>query len=166
MNFDCPYCHKKLNLMDLQLESDLMAIIKMQPVFGQNANLVWGYIELFGITPRTAKAKKIRALLEDMRTLLDAGGFSYQKKRYRISQGGIVEALNVMVRRSFEMPLNNHNYLKTIMIPISEREGKDAGRKAEEDLRQHEKRLMSGVRDEATRELGVRSIGDILKNIG
>lgn len=166
MNFDCPYCHKRLNLMELQLESDLMAIIKMQPVFGQNANLVWGYIELFGITPRLAKPKKIRALLEDMRTLLETGMFSYQKKRYRISQGGIVEALNIMVRRNFEMPLNNHNYLKTIMLPISEREGKAAGRKSEEDLRQNEKRLMSGVRDEATTEKGVHYIGDILKNIG
>lgn len=166
MNFDCPYCHKRLNLMDLQLESDLMAIIRMQPLFGRHADLVWGYIELFGITPRTAKAKKIRTLLDDMRTLLETGGFSYQKKRYRISRDGIVEALNIMVRRNFEMPLTNHNYLKTIMIPISEREGKAAGRKSEEDLKAKEERLRLGVRDEATTEMGVRSIGDILKNIG
>jgi len=166
VNFNCPYCHKRLNLMDLQLESDLMAIIGMQSVFGRHADLVWGYIELFGITPRTAKAKKIRTLLEDMRRLLEAGEFSYRKKQYRISRDGIAEALNSMVRRSFEMPLANHNYLKTVMIPIAEREGKDAGRKAEEDLRAHETRLRSGVRENATREMGVRAIGDILKNIG
>lgn len=166
MNFNCPYCHKQLNLMELRLEGDLMAIIKMQPVFGRHADLVWGYIELFGITPMKAKAKKIRTLLEDIRTLLETGTFSYQKKQYRISQGGIAEALNIMVRRNFEMPLNNHNYLKTIMIPISEREGKAAGRRSEEDLKAKEERLRLGVRDEATRELGVHYIGDILKDIG
>jgi hypothetical protein len=144
MNFKCPYCSKNLNLLELQFESDLMAIIKMQPVFGRHANLVWSYIDLFGITPMKAKTKKVRSLLEDIRMLFETGMFPYQKKRYRISQEGIVEAMNSMVRRNFETPLTNHNYLKTVMIPISERERQDAGRKAEIALRNREEqaRLM------------------------
>ena len=41
--------------MDLKLEEDLNAIIKMQPLFGRQANLVWAYVSLFGVTPMKAK---------------------------------------------------------------------------------------------------------------
>lgn len=167
MNVTCPYCRRTLDLMELQCEGDLMAIIRMQPLFGRHANLIWAYIELFGITPMKARVKKIRTLLEDMRALCEAEEFSYRKKRYRISRDGVIEALNIVVRRNFECPLNNHNYLKTVMIPISDREGAAAGKKAEEDLREKEARLQrGGRRSDEEQDAGLRHIGDIMKRIG
>jgi hypothetical protein len=167
MNFTCPYCRKKLNLMELQLESDLMAVIKLQPAFGRHTNLVWSYIELFGITPMKAKTKKIRTLLEDMRLLLETGTFSHHKRKYRISQDGIVEAMNNMVRRNFETPLTNHNYLKTVMIPIAERERQDAGRKAEETLRNREKqaRLRGEHLSDEEIEENLQTVRNITENL-
>jgi len=147
MNFPCPYCKRELNLMELQAESDLMAIIRMSASFGKHNNLVWTYAELFGITPMRAKAKKLRLILEELKKLFDGGGFSYRQRLYRITPEGIAEALNVVVKKNFADGLDSHNYLKKVMINIAEREDKTAGRRAEKDLRAKEASLMSGGRE-------------------
>jgi len=135
--------------MELQAESDVMAIIKMSVSFGKHNNLVWAYAELFGITPMRAKAKKLRLILEELKKLFDGAGFSYQKRLYRISPEGIAEALNVVVKKNFADGLDSHNYLKKVMINIAEREEKTSGRQTEKDLRKKEASLMSGSRDAA-----------------
>ena len=146
--FTCPHCHRESDYEDIQMDADLLAIIKMQPVFGRHHNLVWAYCELFGIAPLKTRRKKLRLLLEELKTLFQAGEFPYQKKRYPISQAGIAEALNIAAKKNFTAPLENHNYLKKIMITIAEREGKGAGIAAEKDLRQREARLQAGDREE------------------
>lgn len=133
--------------MELQAESDVMAIIKMSASFGKHNNLVWAYAELFGITPMRAKAKKLRLILEELKKLFDGAGFSYQKRLYRIGPEGIAEALNVVVKKNFADGLDSHNYLKKVMINISAREDKDSGRRTEKDLRKKEASLMAGSRD-------------------
>lgn len=148
MKFNCPYCSKELNLMELTLDSDLYAIIKMQPVFGKHANLVWAYVELFGIRPMKGHTKKIRILLEEMKGLFESEAFSYQKKKYAISRSGIAEALNIVVHRHFTDRLESHNYLKKIMIGIAEREERESGRQAERDLRKREDRMRYPYREE------------------
>ena len=147
MKFPCPYCHRELDLMEMSHASDLAAIIAMSVAFGKHHRLVWTYAELFGITPLHAKAKKLRLLLDEMKKLFDAGGFSYQKRRYAISAEGIVEALGIVVKKSFPDPLDSHNYLKKVMISIADREAKAAGRTVEKDLRGREGKLMAGIRD-------------------
>jgi hypothetical protein len=132
--------------MDVQLDGDLRAIIAMSDQFCRHRALVWAYVELFGVTPLRAKAKKTRILLEAVKKLFDAGGFSYQKRLYRISIEGIAEALNIIVHRHFADGLDSHNYLKKIMIGIAEKEEQAAGRAAEKQLRKREDALLSGVR--------------------
>lgn len=127
--------------MDLQVHSDLDAIIRMLPAFGKYSHVVMGYCYLFGISPLGLKTKKLRILLDEMKVLFERQAFNYQKKKYSITQAGIAEALNVMVHRNFNDLLVNHNYLKMIMIGISERETAFAGKQAERDLRKKEDRL-------------------------
>ena len=133
--------------MALRLSADLNAIIAMLNTFGRHHAVVWAYAELFGVVPFHAKAKKLRLILEELKKLFDAGGFSYQKRLYRISPEGIAEALNVVVKKNFADGLDSHNYLKKVMIGIAEREDKDSGRRTEKDLRKKEASLMSGSRD-------------------
>jgi hypothetical protein len=134
--------------MEIFHESDISAILQMLPSFGTKyAPLVMGYCYLFGVTPFRLKAKKLRLLLEELRRLFDAESFSFEKRKYGISHAGIAEALDIMIKRNFSRTLPNHNYLKQIMIGISEREGKADGRTAEKDLRKKEAGLMSGNRD-------------------
>jgi hypothetical protein len=147
MKFPCPYCHKELDFMELSHDSDLFAIIKMLNTFGKHSALVAAYTELFGLTPLKSKTKKWRVLLEEMKRLFDSESFTYQKRTYRISQAGIAEALNVVVHRNFTDGLDSHNYLKKIMITVADREERDAGRRAEKDLRKKENGLMSGSRE-------------------
>ncbi len=153
MTLRCPYCRRELDLSDLQEENDITAIIRMVPAFGQNANLVWAYVDLFGISPLGKKAKKARHLFGEMKALFDTEEFSYNKKRYKISRAGICEALNTVVKRNFETPLDSHNYLKRVMIGISEREFSEAGREAEKELRRKEEKLMSGERPLSQEEI-------------
>ena len=130
------------------MDADLTAIIKMLPTFGKHHNLAWAYCEQFGITPLKTRRKKLRLLLEEVRLFFQTEEFNYQKKRYRITEAGIAEALNIAAKKNFTTPLENHNYLRKIMITISEREGKTAGIEAEKDLRQREARLQAGAREE------------------
>jgi len=134
--------------MEVFQESDTSAIIMMLPAFGKHAHPVMGYCYLFGVTPMKLKAKKLRLLLEELKRLFDAESFSFEKRRYAISQAGIAEALDIMVKRDFTSTLKNHNYLKQVMMDISEREGKMASRVAETNLRAREDGLRSGVRPE------------------
>lgn len=135
--------------MEVFHESDTSAIIMMLPSFGKHAHLVMGYCYLFGVTPFRLKAKKLRLLLEELKRLFDAESFTFEKRLYGIGHAGIAEALDAMIKRNFTRSLANHNYLKSVMITISEREGQSSGRTAEKDLRKREAGLMSGSRDEA-----------------
>jgi hypothetical protein len=148
MKVNCPYCRKEINFMEMQGDKDLIAINMMSAGFGKHAHLVWAYVELFSVTPMRGKIKKIRVILEEMKGLFDSQAFKYQKRKYEISQAGISEALNVVVHRHFETPLDSHNYLKKIMIGISEREGRESGKQAERGLRKKEDRMRYPVREE------------------
>lgn len=154
--------------MDIQTENDLTAMIQMLPVFGKHSNLVMAYLDIFQIAPMHKHMKKTLVLLTDMKNLFQSESFNYQKKIYKISQSGIVEALHVVVQRHFSEALDNHNYLKRVMISIAEREAKGASIQAERDLRQKEDRLMSGsnMPDEATRQGNLKRVGEIIKSIG
>jgi hypothetical protein len=125
----------------------MTAIIRMLPSFGRHANVVMGYCYQFGVSPLSLKAKKLRNLLMEIKTLFETESFSFEKRRYRISQAGIAEALSIVEKRTFHAPLDSHNYLKKIMIGIADREEKAAGRKAEADLRAREGRLMVESRE-------------------
>jgi hypothetical protein len=138
MKINCPYCRKEIDFMEVQSDKDIIAIIMMSAGFGKHTHLVWAYVELFGVTPMRGKTKKIRLILEEMKGLFDSQAFKYQKRKYEISHAGISEALNVVVHHHFETHLDSHNYLKKIMIGISEREARESGKIAEKDLRKKE----------------------------
>jgi len=144
MKFRCPHCSRECNYLEIRLEEDLLAIISMQAMFGKHAHLVWAYTELFGIRPMRSRTKKIRVLQEEMKNLFQAEAFSYNRRTYRISTPGIAEALNIIVHRHFDNPLENHNYLKKIMITIAERQAREAGQEAERGLRSREAIQRSG----------------------
>jgi hypothetical protein len=161
--------------MDIQISKDLEYVIAALPSFGTRySHLVMDYAQLFGVTPMHIKAKKLRLIIEEMKKLFDAQSFTWQKKIYSISHIGIGEALDICVKKNFTDKLENHNYLKKVMVGISEREGKGKSIAAEKDLRKKE--LDSGLRrndsgevritpEQAEKNLErVRNIlGDVLK---
>lgn len=139
MNFNCPYCGKESNFMDIQISKDLEFVIKALPSFGTRySHLVMGYAQLFGVTPFHLKAKKLRLIIEEMKKLFDAQSFTWQKKTYAISHAGIAEALDIVIKKNFETSLDSHNYLRRVMVTIAERESKEKSVRGEKDLRNSE----------------------------
>ncbi len=145
-------------------------IIRLLPAFGSHARLAFEYVELFGVLPLRMKGKKILRLLQDVSALLRTGSFRYQRREYHISEPGIWEALRIVCNKHFEQPLENHNYLKKVMIGISERERKEARDAAEREQKQREERLRKGVSgdgramsaEEFKRRAGVESLAGII----
>lgn len=187
MIITCPYCHKELDIMHIEMDKDLRFVFEALPSFGTRySSLVMGYAYLFGVTPMALKSKKLRIIIEEMKRLFDSQSFGYQKKIYTISHAGIAEALDIMIKRSWADPLDSHNYLKKVMIGISEREGKDASRASEADMKQREDLQRAGLdinaagngRDRALqdgpemkftreqRESNLTRVRDIIKTIG
>lgn len=177
ITFHCPYCTKELNYMELQMDKDLHYVFEALPTFGQRySNLVMAYVYLFGVTPMAIKAKKMRIIIEEMKRLFDSQAFSYQKKTYQISHAGIGEALDLCVKKNFPEYLENHNYLKRVMMTISEREGKNQSRAAEKDIKTREQKQMAGNGrpgddapihiTEEQRKSNLTRVGDIIKAIG
>lgn len=146
MNFRCPYCGKECDYMEISAEENLMAIIRLRDAFHPHSALVWAYAELLGIVPFRAKARKLRTILEEMKRLFDAERFTYKRKAYRISRAGIVEALGIAVKRNFTDHLENHNYLKKIMIGIATRDDREESRQSDRDRRAKEDILAAGSR--------------------
>lgn len=142
MTIRCPKCLHEFGLLEASADDDWRAIINLLPAFGPNAQLVFEYCELFGVTPLRVKAKKLLRLLDWMARLFAYKKFKFQKKEYSISEAGLREALSVVCNRHFETPLTEHNYLKKVMVGISERERKEARDRADREQREREARTM------------------------
>ena len=77
-------------------------------------------------------------LMSEVSKLFSSGRFSYRKRAYSISQKGILASLSVVNNKHFESPLENHNYLKKVMIQVAERELKEKRDVLDRDLRKRE----------------------------
>ena len=134
----CPHCRNAIDPREAVMDENWRAIILLLPVFGRHGHLVWEYVEKFGVTPVMIKATKIRRLLEELAKLFETHEFFFQKKRYEVSEKGIVEGLLKVVSKNFSMPLENHNYLKKVLIGTAEGEQRGEVDKREAYLRRRE----------------------------
>lgn len=134
--------------MELKQDSDIMAIIKMSDAFGKYRNLAWAYVELFEIRPMGKHLAKIRAIFDSLKTIFQAEAFTFDRRRYGISQAGIAEALNIVILKNLPNRPENHNYLKKVMVSISEREASAKSRQDERDFRKKEATWMAEDREE------------------
>ena len=121
------------------MDDDWRGIITLLPVFGVHGKLVFEYVEKFGIKPLSIKSSKVLRLLRQMGKLFEFEAFEWRKGTKSLSKSGIVEALEIVVNKNFDVPLENHNYLKKVMVGISEREGKEKSVRAEREMRKREK---------------------------
>ncbi|MDY7035542.1 MAG: hypothetical protein SV375_05185 [Thermodesulfobacteriota bacterium] len=136
----CPECGADFDLREAQAEGEWAEIIRLLPSFGEHGKLVFEYAELFNIKPLRVRAKKLLRLIAETATLFRVKKFSYRKKEYTISSGGIVEAITTVCNKQFDGPLENHNYLKRVMIGIAERELKEERDRVDREQRDRERR--------------------------
>ena len=134
----CPKCAYKFDYREAVMDEDWQSIITLLPVFGTHGKLVFEYVEKFGINPLRIKGSKVLRLLRQIARLFEKGSFEWRKSNKTLSKSGIVEALDIVVNKHFDTPLENHNYLKKVMVGISEREGKEKSKREEKQLREKE----------------------------
>jgi hypothetical protein len=140
----CPLCGEKFNPVDAMLDAEWLEILsEVLPTFGAHAKPAFEYVEKFGVNPLRMKSKKILRLLKEVSKLFTSGRYSYHKKTYFISKAGVVEAFGIVNNKHFDNPIENHNYLKKVMIGISDRELKEVRDKQDRALRKRE----SGIRN-------------------
>lgn len=137
MNATCPRCGHKYGFLDAVRDRDLMEVIRMQADFAPHSRLVFEYAELFGCA-RPMKAVKLLRILTEVREVFVSGQFAFQKRTYRISREGAAAALKMVCNKSFDAPLTCHNYLKKVMVSISEQESRARSARDEKELRQRE----------------------------
>jgi len=101
---------------------------------------VFEYVEKFGIKPLSIKSNKVLRLLRQMGKLFETESFKWKSNTKKISKSGIVEAIEIVVNKHFDTPLETHNYLKKVMVGVSEKEAKEKNMRAEKEMRKREAR--------------------------
>lgn len=143
----CVRCGFPQDIRDASKNQSLIEIIQMQVVFAPHSRLVFEYAELFDTT-RPIKPAKLCRVLSELKDIWSNGMFAYQKTVYVISRDGIAQGLKLVCNKNFAAPLENHNYLKKVLISIAEDETKKRGDLAEKELRHREAQLRAGRRNE------------------
>ncbi|MBN2060723.1 MAG: hypothetical protein JW882_09945 [Deltaproteobacteria bacterium] len=161
----CTKCGELINPQEGQAENEWIEIIRLLPVFGKHSRLAFEYVELFSVTPLRMKGKKILRLLTGLAKLFDSEEYVFNRKKYKISRTGIVEALTIVCNKHFDRPLENNNYLIKVMIGISEREMKEQRDLADRRQREREKAGRKPEEDGITavefkKQTGIESLTD------
>jgi len=143
----CPICGGDFDMRDAMMDAEWREIIGLLPSFGGHGKLVFEYVEKFGVNPLRIKSKKILRLLTDMSKLFRSGEFVYKRRKYSASNVVVIEAIKVVNNKHFAEPIENHNYLKRVMISLAEEASREESKRGEKRLREKEHLLKSAIRN-------------------
>jgi len=143
----CPECGKKFDYREAVMDETWRDIIGLLPRFGSHGKLVFEYVEKFDTNPLRAKSKKVLRLLSEIAKLYESGSFSWRRNTYSISKSGVIEALRVTCNKNFAEPLENHNYLKKVMVTVSDRERKEKRDRLDREQRERESAARQAIAD-------------------
>ncbi len=145
MKINCPYCGEKFELEAYLKDKTIMRAILLLPEFVPHHRIAWEYAEKFRIGP-PLNAHKLVRVLEEVLDLMKSGAFDFQKKRYEISREGVAEGMRTVCNAQIKGALTNHNYLKKILIDISDRERERRGKEDEQGRRKREEGSKNEIR--------------------
>jgi len=161
----CPMCGKTFNVQDAMMDQEWREIIQLLPSFGGHGRLIFEYIEKFGVSPLRMKSKKILRLLEEMARLFKTGEFMYQKRKHTAGLPVVIEAIKAVCNKHFAIPIENHNYLKKVMIGLQEEAEREKSKRKEKELREREIVLKSEIRHPKS-ETGEMTAQEYLASVG
>lgn len=165
VNLKCPKCLYEYDYRQAAKDKAIVQMLGMMPEFAPHSGLVLEYLELFETT-RPLKPAKLLRIMTEMRDIWTAGQFGFQKRAYDISRQGIAQALKTVCNKRFDVALENHNYLKKVMISVAEQEAQKRSVDAERALKEKEARLRASTRPESPEQIErPASIGDLTKKL-
>lgn len=165
MKLKCPKCRYEYDFRDATNNEDLIAVIKMQADFAPHSKLVFEYAELFETT-RPIKAARLLRILSEVREMWTSGRVTMSQRVYSISREGMATAIKTVCNKSFAVPLENHNYLKKVLMTTAEAEAQRRSATAEDELKRKEAGLRAGIkRQGGAADEAPAPIGDFVKNM-
>lgn len=169
MKLKCPKCLFEYDHRQATKDEAVVQMLEIIPVFVPHSGLMLEYLELFA-TIRPFKTAKLLRIMIEMRDMWTSERFSFQKRVYEISKQGIAQALKTVCNKRFDVPLENHNYLKKVMISISEQEAQKSSAAAERALKEKEARIRTSSPPENlhnfSKPAAIGEIKDILSGGG
>ncbi len=149
LTFTCPACRELFELSPRMAEAESRDVIHALLNLGSKALRVWNYLNAFRSKPtRDLTASRRLALLKECAAMFAAKRFQFERAVYVVSDAQILEGMAEVVNAG-KSGLTSHNYLKKVLMTIIERDRKEGGRKAEEDLKEREvEQRASGQRPE------------------
>lgn len=161
----CPNCSREFDYRAATRDQATIQILKTMPEFAQHGRLVLEYVELFETT-RPLKPAKLLRILSELLDIWKACQFGFSKRMYLISREGIAQALKTVCNKKFDVPLENHNYLKKVMVTVSETEREKRAAIEEKALKEKEARIRGMAPPEDLRDTGPPApIGDHVKKV-
>lgn len=165
MNLKCPKCTYEFDFRQATKDQATLQIIRIYPEFVPYNKLVFEYAELFETT-KPVKPLKLLRILSEVLEMWKSGRFAFQKRVYEISKEGMAQALKTVCNKSFSTPLENHNYLKKVMLTIAEEEAKKKSAAAEKALLEKEAMLRGrGKPEDLNNFERPVALGDVAKNL-
>lgn len=161
-------------MREAMMDEDMACVFAALPKFGDYARLAHEYCEKFGVVPYPKNLKKLGRLLMEVAALFEQKRFRYQKRDIDVSLSVIVEGLKTVCNKRFAEPLENHNYLKKVLISLKENEGKKEISEREKYLaaresgvaREPEISEKTEVRDQRTEVSEGKRISDWIRESG
>lgn len=165
MNLKCPKCLHEYDYRQAAKDKAVVQMLGMIPEFAPHNALVLEYLELFETT-RPLKTAKLLRIMTEVRDIWKTQQFAFQKRVFDISRNGIAQALKTVCNKRFDVPLENHNYLKKVMISVAEQEAQKRSADQEKALREKEARLRSSSRPENPEQIERPTpIGELTKTL-
>ena len=148
----CPKCGTRFDYREAVMDQTWREIIALLPRFGSHGKLAFEYIEKFDTNPLKAKSRNVLRLLKELSKLYESESFKWRKNTYSISKSGVLEAVQITCNKNFSEPLENHNYLKKVMITIAGRELKEKRDRLDREQRERESAARQAIADRGALE--------------
>lgn len=133
LRFKCPVCGSEIKPEDAVAAGLAWKCAEKIVRFGYAGSAVWEYVGLFRLPKRGLPWERVDRLLGELLKLWEQGSYKYNGCTYKAEKDTVYDALQrVISSRSVSAPLKDHNYLKAVLHPLSQKADAAQEQKTEE----------------------------------
>lgn len=162
----CLECGAWLDMTAIMKDTEWREVLELSHRFGPYSKLIFEYADSFRAKPgRSMPLKKQIRILQEVLAMYEKETFSFQRSQYAVTKVHIIEGIRRVCDRELTN-LQNHNYLKKILLGLLEkdRNKKEAQEETRKEIeKQYPYRQRKEVNEEVPQERAQELIQGILK---